>query len=452
MNLIENFSERAKKYMAHLDNARVYPANSEIEKLESLRIPLQDEPLSAEKVLAELDETGSPATVVTTGGRYFGFVIGGSLPAAMSAKLMSAVWDQNAGLTLMSPIAHTLEEIASEWLLDLFGLPSSCATGFVSGDTMANFSALASARHHLLKLNGWNAEEQGLFGAPEITVITGEEVHVSVLKALNMVGMGRSRIVKVPVDSQGRMIASLVPKVDGPCIICVQAGNVNTGSFDPIGEICERNKNEQTWIHVDGAFGMWAAVKKKKKNLAKGIELADSWATDAHKWLNVPYDCGLVFVKRKEALFNAMSATASYLPEMNTREPYQFTPEMSREARGIPVWAALRSLGKKGLNELIERNCSQARKIASSLASAGYEILNDVVLNQVMVSFGTAEETNRIMKNIQEEGTCWCGGTVWQGKTSMRISVSSWATTDEDIEKSVSAILKVARKNKSVPA
>jgi glutamate/tyrosine decarboxylase-like PLP-dependent enzyme len=345
---------------------------------------------------------------------------------------------------IMSPVAALLEEISSSWMMDLLGLSKQTSVGFVTGATMGNFTALAAARHTLLKNEGWDVEAHGLFNAPEITVITGCEVHVSMLKALNLIGFGRDRIIKVPVDSQGRMIAEKIPVTAGPTIICLQAGNVNTGAFDPIYEICSK-KRKHVWIHVDAAFGLWAAASENTKHLVKGIELADSLATDAHKWLNVPYDCGLVFVKQQEALLGAVSASAAYLPENGKRDPFQFTPEMSREARGIAVWAALKSMGKKGFSELVERNCSQARRFAEGLKNAGYHILNEVVLNQVLVSFGDTLTTLAVIKKIQEDGTCWCGGTTWQGKTAMRISVSSWSTTEFDVDLSLAAMLKAAK-------
>jgi glutamate/tyrosine decarboxylase-like PLP-dependent enzyme len=446
MDLIDIFSISAKKYLTESNTNPIYPSQKAIDCLQQLNEDLPLDPVSAAEVLSILHETGSPATVKTTSGRYFGFVTGGSLPASMFAKLLATVWDQNAALSVMSPVAATLEEISSRWLISLFGLPENTGVGFVTGATLANFTALAAARHQLLKNTGWDVEAKGLFHAPGITVITGDEVHVSLLKALSMLGLGRERIIRVPADEQGRMIAEKIPSTKGPTIICIQSGNVNTGAFDPAGEICAKHKSANVWIHVDGAFGLWALASQSKKHLGEGINQADSWATDAHKWLNVSYDCGLVFVKNKNALFAAMSATASYLPEISMREPFQYVPDMSREARGIVVWAALKSLGRKGLEQLIERNCRLALKFATALKNAGYSILNDVQLNQVLVSFKDTETTLRIIKKIQEEGTCWCGGTNWQGKTAMRISVSSWATTDEDAELSIAAILKIAEK------
>ncbi len=448
MHLLDNFAQRAKNYLAGNDDQRVFPLEESISRLKELDTSLQPDSIDPAEVLDLLDEIGSPATVRNTSGRYYGFVTGGSLPAAMGAKLMSSIWDQNSALTVMSPVSSALEDIAGRWLLDLFGLPPDSGFGFVTGDTMANFTALAAARHQVLKNVGWDAEAQGLFGAPEIRVIVGAEVHVSVLKTLSMLGLGRNRIICVPVDSQGRMIATEIRVSDEPTIICAQSGNVNSGAFDDVAAICQK-KGKNTWVHVDAAFGLWAAVSSSKKHLVTGIEQADSWATDAHKWLNVPYDCGIAFARHREAIFAAMSASAAaYIPTDTTRQPLQFVPEMSRQARGIPVWAALKSLGKKGLEELIDRNCAQAQQFAKGLSDAGLTILNEVVLNQVLVHFGDAERTQQVIKKIQEEGICWCGGTVWQGKPAMRISVSGWNTTEEDVQRSLKSMI---RQMKSCP-
>lgn len=451
MHFIEHFAHRAGKYMAALNDQRVYPAEEALQALEQFDAPLQSAPLSAETVLALLDEIGSPATVKSTGGRYYGFVTGGSLPAALCAKLLASVWDQNAALTIMSPVVSKLEAVTGRWLLDIFGLPASSGFGFVTGDTMANFTALAAARHRLLSQMGWDVEAKGLFGAPELTVMVGEEVHVSVLKALSMLGFGRDSVIRVPADTQGRMRVDKISFTGKPVIVCTQAGNVNTGAFDPIAEICNRIEPASGWVHVDAAFGLWAAASDEKKHLVQDIALADSWATDAHKWLNVPYDSGLVFVRDKAALSAAMSssAAAAYLPADAVREPMHYVPEMSRQARAVPVWAALKSLGTKGLSELIENNCRQARYMAHELEAADCNILNEVVLNQVLVSFGEPEHTRQVIREVQEEGICWCGGTVWQGKTAMRISVSSWATTAEDIRRSLESIIRHAEHHKA---
>jgi glutamate/tyrosine decarboxylase-like PLP-dependent enzyme len=442
--LLAEVIKRANRYLAELPTRRVSPAPDALAALTHLEVPLQDQPLEASTVLAELDDIGAGATVASAGGRYFGFVIGGALPAAMAANMLAGVWDQNAGLEAASPVASYIEEVCRQWLLSLLGLPPSTAVGYVTGATMANFTGLAAARHALLEQQGWDVESRGLFGAPPIKVIVGEEVHVSVLKALSMLGLGRDRVEKVPVDSQGRMRADLLPHNSGPAIICIQSGNVNTGAFDPAAEICLKAKEAGAWVHVDGAFGLWAAAAPQRSYLTQGVVNADSWATDAHKWLNVPYDSGLVFVRDVRHLAAAMSTHAAYLIEGERREPCHYVPELSRRARGIEIWAALRSLGKTGLADLIDRCCRHATSFAEGLQKAGYQVLNEVVLNQVLVKFGDDEKTRHIIKRIQRDGTCWCGETRWQGHVAMRLSVSSWATTREDVEKSLEAMLRVA--------
>ncbi|HET9447225.1 MAG TPA: pyridoxal-dependent decarboxylase [Steroidobacteraceae bacterium] len=448
-NLLNDVAARATRYLDGVTQRRVFPSPATLRDLQGFSVELQDEPIEPAKVLAELDTLGSPATVACTGGRYFGFVTGGALPATLAANMLAGAWDQNAGLELGSPVNAHLEKVCRGWLISLLGLPEQTEVGFVTGATMANFTGLAAARHSVLHAQGWDVEAQGLFGAPPITVVVGNEVHVSLLKALSMLGLGRERVVRVRADGQGRMIASELPAIEGPTIVCTQAGNVNTGAFDPIGEIAARLRGTGAWIHVDGAFGLWAAAAPAKRPLADGVDLADSIATDAHKWLNVPYDSGLVFVRDPRALNSAMSASAAYLLQGETRDPHLFVPEMSRRARAVEVWAALRSTGRRGLAELIERNCEHAARFASELRKAGYQILNDVALNQVLVSFGAPEVTRRVIAAIQQDGTCWCGGTSWQGNIAMRISVSSWATTDADVEQSIEAILRCAREVRS---
>jgi glutamate/tyrosine decarboxylase-like PLP-dependent enzyme len=309
---------------------------------------------------------------------------------------------------------------------------------------MANFSCLAAARHAVLTRAGWDVESDGLFGAPPITVVVGAEAHATVYKALGLLGMGRKRVVTVPVDGQGRMRADDLPSLTGPTIVCAQAGNVNTGAFDPVPAICARAQDASAWVHVDGAFGLWAGAVPERAHLVDGVAQADSWATDAHKWLNVPYDCGLAIVRDGDALRGAMTLTAAYLQQGATRDPSQYTPEASRRARAIAVWAALRSLGRTGLAAMIERCCAHATRFAEGLRAAGYEVLNEVTLNQVLVSFGDDEQTRRVIAGVQAEGTTWCGGTEWQGRAAMRISVSSWATTAEDVQRSLAAMLRVA--------
>jgi glutamate/tyrosine decarboxylase-like PLP-dependent enzyme len=443
--LLYDAYERSLNYLKHRDMRSVFPTPAAIKNLERLNVKLPDAGLAPAAVLQMLDEYGSPAATASAGGRYFGFVIGGSLPAALAANWLAGAWDQNAGLYAISPVAARLEEISEGWLVDLLGLQEGTAVGFVSGATMANFTALAAARHALMERAGWNVEDQGLYGAPEIKVVVGDEYHASMRKALVLIGFGRERVHKVPVDDQGRMIVKELPELDELTLVCAQSGNVNTGSFDDVQAVCEKAKAAGAWVHVDAAFGLWARVAPELAHLAAGIEMADSIATDAHKWLNVPYDSGLVFVKNREALIKANVSSAAYLIESGKRENYFYAPEMSRRARGVEIWAALLSLGRNGLAEMVSRCCRHARRFAAGLKEAGYEILNDVVLNQVLVSFGSPEKTQEVIRKIGEEGTMWAGGTSWQGHTAMRISVSSWATTDEDVEKSLEAIVKIAR-------
>jgi glutamate/tyrosine decarboxylase-like PLP-dependent enzyme len=446
-DLLRDTAERASRYLENLDRRPVAPPAEAVTALDALgRLPAGPEDPAS--VLAALDEIGSPATVTSAGGRYFGFVTGGTLPAALAANWLAGAWDNNSGLAVMSPTTARLERIVAGWLVDLFGLPAGTAVGFVTGATMANFAGLAAARHRLLARAGWDVENDGLFGAPSLTVVVGDEVHVSLLKALGLLGLGRERVVRVPVDDQGRMHADTdaVAALDDRSILCLQAGNVNTGASDPMSALVGRARDAGAWVHVDGAFGLWARVAPIRAHLVAGVEDADSWATDAHKWLNVPYDSGVAFVRDAEALQAAMAAgPAAYLTASEERDGYLFTPEMSRRARGVEVWAALRSLGRSGLADLVERDCRHAARFAEGLQEAGFEVLNDIVLNQVLVSFGDDETTRRVVAAVQEDGTCWCGGTVWQGRAAMRISVSSWATTAGDVEHSLAAIIRIAR-------
>jgi glutamate/tyrosine decarboxylase-like PLP-dependent enzyme len=413
--------------------------------LAQLHEPLPERPCRPADVVRTLDQFGSPATVATAGSRYFGFVIGGTVPAALGASWLASAWDQNSAFRVMSPVVAEIEEVVLGWVCDILRVPGDCEGGIVTSATAANFSALAAARQALLARSGWNVADDGMFGAPPIEVVVGDEVHASVLKALNLAGLGQKRITSVPTDAQGRMRADKLPKLARNSIVCIQAGNVNTGSFDPATEICRWAHESEAWVHVDGAFGLWAAASPKYRHLTAGFELADSWATDAHKWPNANYDCGIVLVRDAAALRAAMTISAAYLRPGSRREPANQTPDASRRARAVELWATLKSLGRQGLAELIERTCAHARRFAAGLRDAGYEVLNDVVINQVLVAFGPAETTQEVMRRVQEDGTCWCGGTVWQGKTAMRISVSSWATTEEDVEQSLAAILRIAR-------
>jgi glutamate/tyrosine decarboxylase-like PLP-dependent enzyme len=383
--------------------------------------------------------------VANAGGRYFGFVNGGAMPAAVAANWLTAAWDQNVALRVMSPAVAAIEDVVLRWVREILGLPGGCGGGFVTGATTANVAGLAAARHAVLARAGWDVERDGLFGAPHVRVVVGDEVHASLLKALGLLGLGRDRVHRVPVDRQGRMRADALPSLDERTIVCIQAGNVNTGAFDPAVEICTRANDAGAWVHVDGAFGLWAKASPRYAHVVDGFERADSWAADAHKWPNTSYDCGIVMVKEPAHLQAAMTVAAAYLVPGHDREPSHYTPEMSRRARAVELWAALRSLGRTGLAALIERTCAHAQRFASTLRQHGYEILNDVVINQVLVSFGSPDLTRQVIAGIQEEGTCWCGGTEWQGRTAMRISVSSWKTTDADVDASLAAMLRIAK-------
>ena len=442
-DLLTHVADRAATYLETLSKRAVVPTAKALARLDELDEPLPDAPTAADKVLATLDEIGSPATVASAGSRYFGFVTGGALPAALAANWMAGAWDQNVAFRVHSPIASKIEDVAMRWVLDVLRLPATSAVSFTTGATMANFTALAAARHAVLEKVGWDVEANGLFGAPSIHVVVGEEVHSSLFRVLSLLGLGNQRVTRVAVDHQGRMRAELMPQLTGPAIICTQAGNVNSGGFDPIADICARAHAVGAWVHVDGAFGLWAGAAPGRAHLTAGIDAADSWATDAHKWLNVPYDSGLAIVRHPQALRSALRLTAAYLPQSDVREPSQYTPEVSRRARGVEVWAALRSLGRSGLADMIERNCRFATLFAEGLRDAGATVLNDVVLNQVVVKFGDAVRTMRVMTAIQQDGTCWCGPTVWQGETAVRICVSSWATTEADITVSLAAIIRV---------
>ena len=412
--------------------------------LSALTGPLPDAPTDPAEVARLLAQYGSPATVANGGGRYFGFVNGGCLPAAMAAAWLVSAWDQNAAMQCQSPTAIALENTAIEWTRDLLGLPAGTAGAVVTGATMANFCSLAAARHALLDRLGWDVENDGLFGAPELTVVIGDEAHSSLIKALGMLGLGRKRVVRVPVDAHGRMRADALPHLTGRTILCLQAGNVNTGAFDPAAAICPEARAAGAWIHVDGAFGLWAAASPKYAHLTHGYDRADSWATDAHKWPNVGYDCGIALVRDPATLRAAMEVQAAYLHQGEGREPSQFNPELSRRARGVELWAGLKSLGRAGMAEIVERTSAHARRFAAGLRAAGFRVLNDVIINQVLVDFGSPEKTLRTVAAIQQEGTCWCGSTVWQGHTAMRISVSSWATTEDDVDRSLAAMIEAA--------
>jgi glutamate/tyrosine decarboxylase-like PLP-dependent enzyme len=446
--LLQEAFQRSETYLSGIAEQRVFPSTEQLKLLEHFDEAMPERGSTSLEVLRLLDTYGSPNTVASQGGRYFGFVTGGVTPAALAAKLLGTAWDQNNAARLGSPIAAKLEEVALEWLRQLFALPEGTTGAFVTGATMANFIGLASARHALLKKQGWNIEEDGLFGAPEFRVIISEESHSTIFKALQMLGLGRNRVTKVPTDDQGRMQAKDLPALDANTLICVQAGNVNTGSFDDIAGICAKAKAADAWVHLDGAFGLWAAMSDKHKHLTEGLNQADSWATDGHKWLNTPYDCGIAFVQDARAHRAAfMLSNAPYLQfgKTEAREPLEYTPEASRRARGIEVWAALKELGREGVSNFIKRNCEQAQQFASGFRKAGFEVPHDVVINQVMVSFGADDTTKQVIRAVQEDGVLWAGATMWKGKTYVRLSCSSHATTTSDVERSLESIIRCAR-------
>lgn len=443
--LLEDAARRGIDYRVQSVSRAVAPTNAAIKNVERLKEPLPENGTADTDVLAQLDGVGTPAAVAMTGPRFFGFVIGGSLPVTLASNWLASAWDQNDVMHEVTPATATLESVAMDWMIDLFGLPAETGAAFVTGATVANFSALAAARNRVYADVGWNVEADGLIGAPPLTILVSEEVHPSVIKGIGLLGFGRDRVQRLPVDRQGCIDAMQLPEISGPTIVCTQAGNLNTGGFDPVGNICDAVKGAGTWVHVDGAFGLWAAASPELEHLCNGFQAADSWATDAHKWLNVPYDCGIAFVRHAPALKSAMSITADYLlTETEHRNPSDYTPELSRRARGVDVWAALKSLGRSGLAEMLNRCCRNARRFADGLDKAGFEILNDVKLNQVLVSFGDDERTRRVIDAIQADGTCWCGVTVWQGHTAMRISVSNWSTMPADVDASLAAIIRLA--------
>ena len=417
-----------------------------------LALPLPEAPTEAGRVVRELAAAAEPGTVAMGGPRYFGFVIGGAHPAALAADWLTSAWDQNAGLVVGGPAAAVVEETAGAWVLDLLGLPPTASFAFVTGGQMANFTALAAGRHHVLGNAGWDVTRRGLFGAPEITVVVGEERHVTVDRALRYLGIGAASITVVGADGQGRLrvdeLGDVLAGVRGPTIVCAQVGNVNTGACDDVAAIADLTQRPGAWLHVDGAFGLWAAASPSHRHLVAGVERADSWATDAHKWLNVPYDCGIAMVARPASHRAATAVHAAYLEhdEQGQRDQMDWTPEFSRRARAFPVYAVVRALGRSGIAEVVERNCRQARRFAELLsASREAEILNDVVLNQVLVRFADDDRrTQAVVRGVQQDGTCWLSGTTWQGKAAMRISLVNWSTTDEDVERSAEAILRVA--------
>jgi glutamate/tyrosine decarboxylase-like PLP-dependent enzyme len=445
-DLLADAASRAANYLEELNERRVGPMPGSVKCLtDALDSPLPEAPSEPTDIIAFLDEYGSPSTIASAGGRYFGFVTGGALPSTLAANYLAGAWDQNCFSFASSPAIACFEEAALRWVKEALGLPRTAEGALVTGATMAHFTCLAAARNRVLRECDWDVDRHGLFGAPDLAVIVGEEAHASLFKVLSMLGLGRDRVTTVPVDDQGRMRSDRLPAIKGPTIVCVQAGNVNSGAFDPSEQIIEWAHNAGAWAHVDAAFGIWALASPEYAHLGEGVVEADSWALDAHKWLNVPYDSGIAFVRDQNALGQAMSISGSYLLASDRRDAMNFTPDSSRRARAIEIWAALKSLGRSGLADLVNRNCRQAQRLADGLRHDGVEILNEVVLNQVVVAFGDDDRTSRVISTIQDSGVCWCGGTSWHGRAAMRISLSSWATTDDDVERSLSAILEAHR-------
>jgi glutamate/tyrosine decarboxylase-like PLP-dependent enzyme len=452
--VLEEVLAYTRTFLDELPKRRVPPTAGAEELRSALDGGLPDEGSDPRKVIAEMIAACEPGVMASTSGRFFGFVIGGASPPALAADWLTSTWDQNAGLYVAGPAASVVEEVAGRWLVELFGLPEKTSFGFVTGGQMASFTCLAAARHHVLAEAGWDVDADGLQGGPLLRVVVGEERHATIDRALRFLGLGASTVEVVPADEQGRMradeLARILKSRDEPTIVCAQAGNVNSGSFDPFVEICDAARASGAWVHVDGAFGLWAAASPEYRHLVNGVERADSWSTDGHKWLNVPYDSGLAFCAHPEAHRAAMGVHASYLIHAEgdgERDEMDWNPEFSRRARGFPIYASIRALGRNGIVDLVERSCSQARRFAVALAAASnVEVLNDVVLNQVLVRFHDDDASTRaIIQKVQADGTCWLSGSVWKGKAVMRISVSNWATTSADVDASVEAILAAAR-------
>ncbi len=433
-------------YLDTIVDRRVFPSDEALAQLAQLGEPLPDTPHAVDDILRTLHDIGSPNTVAQGGGRYFGFVNGNMIPASLAARWLADTWDQNAALHVISPIASKLEQLCETWLVDLLGLPQNTVAGFVSGTSTATMCGLLAGRNRILEQQGWDVNQQGLFGAPPIRVVMSQGAHGTVRKALAIIGIGQAQIEWVPTDEQGRFDASNCPPLDDNTLLVLQAGNVNSGAFDDFITLCNKAQDAGAWTHIDGAFGLWASACEATKYLTNGIELADSWSVDAHKTLNAPYDSGIVLCKDKQALVNAMQATGSYIQFSEARDGMLYTPEMSRRARGIELWALLKSLGRSGIDSLIAHLCEQARLFAVELEKHDFRILNDVVFNQVLVACYTPEQTQQTLINIQNSGECWCGGSQWQGEPVIRISVCSWATSPKDVHRSVNAFIDAREK------
>lgn len=441
--LLDKVMTYAKEYINNEKGLRVYPDKEALLQLENFDEDLQDKPMNPLAVLELLNNHGSNATVHHTSGSYYGFVMGANIPVSQAARLLGDIWDQNAGLYVTSPIADKLEEVCERWLISLLGLPQGTAASFVSGSSMANFYAMLTARNELLYRQGYDAQTKGVYHAKPIRVVLGKEAHSSVIKALVLAGFGKENFEYVPVDAQGRMLVDKVPELDSNTLLILQAGHVNTGSFDEFSLLCDKAHKVGAWVHIDGAFGLWAAASKKYSNLTTGIEKADSWTTDAHKTLNVPYDSGIVFCRDRAGLIRTMQASGSYLQFSEHRDAMLYGVEMSRRARGIELWAALKYLGKEGVAELIDTLCENAKYLARCLQELGLHVENDVVYNQVIARLDTDEQTEKLLLAIQNSGELWCGGALHQGKKVIRFSVCSWKITKEEIDRSVAYVGKL---------
>ncbi|MFV0438281.1 MAG: pyridoxal phosphate-dependent decarboxylase family protein [Desulfopila sp.] len=439
--IFEQAKSHAVDYMDGVSKRPVFPEPEAIEALTALPGELPETPGNGEALLNLLHRYGSPATVAQTGGRYFGFVNGSILPPALAAKWLADTWDQNAGLYLMSPVASHLETLCEKWLVQLFGLPDGTAAGFVSGTSIATLCGLAAGRDELLKGLGWDIQRQGLFGAPKLQVVVGEQVHATVFTALSILGLGRERIVRVAVDEQGCMDPEGLPQLDNRTLLIAQAGNVQSGGFDPLRHICPVARKAGAWIHVDGAFGLWAACSSAQRHLTEGMELADSWSADAHKTLNAPYDNGIILCRNRAALLGAMEASGAYIGYSALRDGMRYTPEMSRRARGVELWATLMTLGRAGVECLVAGLCDHARRCADLLRGHHFKICNRVDFNQVLVACERPELTTATLRHLQRSGICWCGGSTWNGEPVIRISVSSWQTTAGDIRRTADALV-----------
>ncbi|WP_204263162.1 pyridoxal phosphate-dependent decarboxylase family protein [Spongiivirga citrea] len=435
--ILNQARDHAFEYIDQIEEMDVFPSDKNLKNLIQFDEELNDNGCSGDILLNKLHRYGSQATVAQTGGRYFGFVNGNAIPASLGAKWLADIWDQVGGLYVSSPINSKLESVCEEWLKDLFNLPESTVAGFVSGTSMANLSAIAAARFQILKNLGWDINKKGLNGAPKIRIIAHDQVHASVKRTLTILGFGTDNVERVPADDQGRVIVEALPKLDKSCIVLLQAGNVNTGAFDNFDAVCDLANEVNAWVHIDGAFGLWAAATKSMSYLTKGMEKASSWAVDGHKTLNAPYDSGIVLCKHPDALVSAIHATGDYLIHSEHKDPYLYGPEMSKRCRSVELWAAMKYLGKNGIDEMITGFNQRANQLAQGLEKIGFTIHNDVVFNQVLVSYHDDETTDAILNNVQQSGNMWCGGTIWQGNSAIRLSVCSWMTDENDIAETI---------------